>query len=56
MLYVLLSGGTYSAERPSGKDGAVKSALNRRTYTGWLIVMSVVGHAPTSGEPMMATI
>jgi len=34
MLYVLLSGGTYSAERPSGKDGAVKSALNRRELNG----------------------
>src|SRR5262249_8213853 len=34
ILYVLLSGGTYSAERPSGKDGAVKSALNRREFNG----------------------
>src|SRR6201982_554031 len=34
MLYVLLSGGTYSAERSSGKDGAVKSALNRREFNG----------------------
>src|ERR1700747_2059983 len=34
MLYVLLSGGTYSAGRPSGKDGAVKSALNRREFNG----------------------
>ena len=27
-----------------------------QTYMGWLIVMSVVGHAPTPGEPIMATI
>jgi hypothetical protein len=27
-----------------------------QTYTGWLIVMSVVGHAPTLGELIMATI
>src|SRR5262245_5990678 len=41
MLYVPLSGGTYSAERPLdrawlevGKDGVVKSALNRREFNG----------------------
>src|SRR5262245_32083660 len=33
-LEVMLSGGTYSSERPSGKDGAVKSALNRREFNG----------------------
>src|SRR6516165_4606444 len=27
-----------------------------QTYTGWLIVMSMVGHAPTPGEPITATI
>src|SRR6516164_6355931 len=32
------------------------SAALSQTYTGWLIVMSVVGHAPTPGESIMATI
>jgi hypothetical protein len=31
------------------------SAGLSQTYTGWLTVTSVVGHAPTPGEPIMAT-